>query len=79
MTALLLSHRDTCESKIKPHSLISSSVHLLPYLDVEGGEVAVEVFWVVDVRLPANWTHHVSDVFVPHSNGEVLLETTTAH
>ncbi len=62
-----------------PLSLISSLVHLLPYLDVQGGEVAVEVFRVVDVGLPADWTHHVSDVFVPDSDGEVLLETTTAH
>ena len=52
---------------------------LLSYLDVQGGEVAVEVFRVIDVRLPADWTHHVSDVFVPHSDGEVLLETTAAH
>lgn len=49
------------------------------YLDVQGGEVAVEVLGVIDVRLPADGTHHVSDVFVPHSDGEVLLETTTAH
>lgn len=57
------------------HSLIPSSLHLLPYLDVQSGEVAVEVFGVVDVRLPADWTHHISNVFVPHSDGEVLLET----
>lgn len=49
------------------------------YLDVQGGEVAVEVFGVIDVRLPTDWTHHVSDVFVPYSDGKVLLKTTTAH
>lgn len=49
------------------------------YLDVQGGEVAVEVFRVVDVRLPADRTHHVSDVLVSHCDGEVLLETATAH
>lgn len=62
-----------------PPSLISSLVHLLPYLDVQGGKVAVEVFRVVDVRLPADWTYHISDVFVSYSDGEVLLETTTTH
>lgn len=49
------------------------------YLDIQGGEVAVEVFGVVDVRLPADGTHHVSDVLVSHCDGEVLLETATAH
>lgn len=60
-------------------SFIPSSANLILYLDVQGGEVAVEVLRVIDVRLPADWTHHVSDVFVPHSDGEVLLETATAH
>lgn len=59
--------------------IISPLVHLFSYLDVQGGEVAVEVFRVVDVRLPADWTHHVSNMFVPYSNSEVLLETATAH
>lgn len=54
-------------------------MYLLAYLDVQGGEVAVEVFGVIDVRLPTDWTHHVSDVFVPYSDGKVLLKTTTAH
>lgn len=53
--------------------------HLISYLDIKGGKVAVEVLRVIDVRFPADWTHHVSDMFVSHSNGEVLLETATAH
>lgn len=59
--------------------LILSSLTRPPYLDVQGGEVAVEVFGVVDVRLPADGTHHVSDMFVPDGDGEVLLEAPTAH
>lgn len=69
----------TVESEMLPHSLIPSLVHLLPYLNVQGGEVAIEVFGVIDVRLPADWTHHISNVFVSYSDGEVLLETTTTH
>lgn len=34
---------------------------------------------VIDVRLPADGTHHVSNVLVPHYDGEVLLEAVTAH
>lgn len=34
---------------------------------------------VINVRLPADRTHHVSYVFVPHYYGKVLLETVTAH
>lgn len=34
---------------------------------------------VINVRLPADGTHHVSDVFVPHYDGKVLLETVAAH
>lgn len=49
------------------------------HLDVQSGEVAVEVLRVIDVWLPTHWTHHVSDVFVPHSNGEVLLKAAAAH
>lgn len=52
---------------------------LVPHLDVQCGEVAVEVLRVVDVRLPAHRAHHVSDVFVPHGDGEVLLEAAAAH
>lgn len=52
---------------------------MVPHLDVQCGEVAVEVLWVIDVRLPTHWTHHVSDVFVPHSNCEVLLKAAAAH
>lgn len=74
-----LTHILDCECELSLHSLIPSTFHLLSYLDVQGGEVAVEVFGVIDVRLPADWTHHVSDVFVPHCDGEVLLETTTTH
>lgn len=34
---------------------------------------------VINIRLPADRTHHVSDVFVSHYDGKVLLETVTAH
>jgi len=49
------------------------------YLDVQRGEVAVEVLGVVDVGLPAHRAHHVSDVFVAHHDGEVLAEAVAAH
>lgn len=58
---------------------IHNSAQLIQYLNIQCGKVAVEVFRIIDVRLPADRTHHVSDVFVPYSNGEVLLETVTAH
>jgi len=51
----------------------------LQYLYVQSGEVAVKVLRVIDVRLCADRTHHISDVLVPHRYGEMLLETSTAH
>ena len=48
-------------------------------LDVQGGEVAVEVLGVVDVGLPAHGAHHVPDVLVAHHDGEVLAEAAAAH
>lgn len=52
---------------------------LLQYLYVQSGEVAVKVLRVIDVRLCADRTHHVSDVLVSHRYGEMLLETSAAH
>lgn len=52
---------------------------MVSHLDVQSGEVAVKMLRVIDVRLPTHWTHHVSDVFVPYSDGEVLLKAATAH
>lgn len=60
-------------------SLTPLSIVLLAYLDIKSGEVAIEVFGVIYVRLPADWTHHVPDVFIPYSDGEVLLETAATH
>lgn len=51
----------------------------MAHLDVQSGEVAVEVLGVIDVWFPTHWTHHVTDVFVPHGDGEVLLKAATAH
>lgn len=53
----------------------SSSSHL----NVQSKEVAVQVLRVVDVWSCTHRTHHVSDVFVSHSDGEVLCETLVAH
>lgn len=64
---------------VPTHILLFIIVYLLIYLNVQGREVAVEVLWVVDVRLCADGTHHVSDVLVPHCYGEMLFETSTAH
>jgi len=58
------------------HSFMSNA---FTYLDIQGGEIAVKVFGIIDVRFPAHWANHVSDVFVPYNNGEVLLETTTTY
>lgn len=49
------------------------------YLYVQRGEVAVQLFGVVDVRPAADGTHHVSDVFVSHGDGEVLSEALVTH
>lgn len=49
------------------------------YLYVQRGKVAVQLFLVVDVRLAAHGTHHVSDVFVSHGDGEVHPEALVAH
>ena len=49
------------------------------HLDVQGGEVTVQVLGVVNVRLLADGTHHVPDVLVPYCHREVLLETVVAH
>lgn len=51
---------------------------LRPHLDVQRGEVAVQLLGVVDVGLAAHGTHHVADVFVPDGHGEVLTETLVA-
>lgn len=49
------------------------------HLYVQCGEVTVQLLWVVDVGLAADGTHHVSDVFVSHGDGEVLPETLVAN
>lgn len=49
------------------------------YLDVQCGKVAVQLFLVIDVWLAAHGTHHVSDVSVPHGDGEVHSEALVAH
>lgn len=54
-------------------------MNISSYLDIQGGEVAVEMFGVINIRLPADRTHHVSDVFVSYSNSEVLLKAAAAH
>lgn len=80
-------HSDVTGSSLKHGSnichclqtLILIIVYLLIYLNVQGREVAVEVLWVVDVRLCTDGTHHVSDVLVPHCYGEMLFETSAAH
>lgn len=48
-------------------------------LYVQGGEVTVQLFWVIDVRLWTDRTNHVSDVFVSHRNSEVLREALLTH
>lgn len=48
------------------------------HLDVQRGEVAVQLLGVVDVRFAADGTHHVSDVFVSDGDGEVLPEALVA-
>lgn len=68
-----------CKPDILSYFIVPLSVHLLPYLYIKGGEVAIEVLRVIDVRLPTDWTHHVPYVFIPHSNCEVLLKAATAH
>lgn len=52
---------------------------LSAHLNVQRGEVAVQLLGVVDVRLAAHGTHHVSDVFVSHGDGEVDPEAVVAH
>lgn len=52
---------------------------LSAHLNVQRGEVAVQLLGVVDVRLAAHRTHHVSDVFVSHGDGEVDPEAVVAH
>lgn len=49
------------------------------YLNVQRGEVAVQLFLVVDVGLAADGTHHVSDVSVSHGDGEVHAEALVTH
>lgn len=49
------------------------------YLDIQSGEVGVEVLRVIDIRTSTHRTNHLSDVFVSHCDGEVLLEAFTAH
>lgn len=49
------------------------------YLDVQRGKVAVQLFLVIDVGLAAHGTHHVSDVSVSHSDGEVHPEALVTH
>lgn len=49
------------------------------YLNVQCGEIAVQLFLVVDVRLAAHGTHHVSDVPVSHGNGEVHAKALVTH
>lgn len=44
------------------------------YLYVQGGEVAVHLFLVINIRLTAHRADHVSDVFVSHCDGEMLPE-----
>lgn len=53
--------------------------YLSPYLDVQSREVAVEVLGVVDVGFGARRTHHVPDVFVSDSDGEMLLKALAAN
>lgn len=49
------------------------------HLDVQRGEVAVQLLRVVDVRLAAHGTDHVPDVLVPHGDGEVDPEALVTH
>lgn len=49
------------------------------YLDVQRGEVAVQLFLLVNVGLAADGTHHVSDVTVSHGDGEVHAEALVTH
>lgn len=63
-----------------PELTNQSSVFLLHlYLNVQRGKVAVQLFLVVDVGLAAHRTHHVSDVPVSHSDGEVHAEALVTH
>lgn len=49
------------------------------HLDVQRGEVAVQLLGVVDVRLAAHGTHHVPDVLVPHGDSKVDPEAVVTH
>lgn len=49
------------------------------YLYVQRGKVAVQLFGVIDVWLTADRTHHVSNVFISHSDGEMLPKAVVAH
>lgn len=61
------------------HYYVGQQNSLSVYLYVQRGKVTVELFGVVDVRLAADGTHHVSDVFLFHGDGEVLPEALVAH
>lgn len=57
----------------------SSLILVQLYLNVQRGKVAVQLFLVVDVGLAAHRTHHVSDVPVSHSDGEVRAKALMTH
>lgn len=65
---------------LMPELANQSSIFLAHlYLNVQRGKVAVQLFLVVDVGLAAHRTHHVSDVPVSHSDGEVHAEALVTH
>ena len=63
----------------KTNNLTDRVASEVVHLYVQRGEVAVQLFGVVDVRFAADGTHHVSDVFVSHGDGEVLPEALVTH
>lgn len=75
----LLSFNPPLKFKVKLKQPIRALVSVCVYLYGQRGKVAVQLFGVVDVRLSADGTHHVSDVFVSHGDGEVHREALVAH
>lgn len=80
ITILFLKIKNSvCVLQFSKKQPIRALVSLSVYLYVQRGKVAVQLFLVVDVRLAAHGAHHVSDVFVSHSDGEVQPEALVAH
>lgn len=66
-------------SQLFMEQLVHIEFQTVPQLYVQRGKVAVQLFGVIDVWLTADRTHHVSNVFISHSDGEMLPEAVVAH